>query len=324
MSALTNENCSQLAAEMGLEASGFNACAMKELDPIRLSVIPIFLVSLIGNVCILLILAGFRKHKVVDVLVGGLALTDLFATLGPVAMSIYSYLSLNDFAEGTSACTAFATIAMFTRSSSCMIATVTTIDRFVAIAAPFFYKKRATPRAYVVVVCACWLLSVCIAIVPLLESNSPVASHGGFCLFEFTSKYAVSIVVIALIQFVLVLMCFFLTTLAIVVQSRSRLKRSGLRKSEKYAEQKLRLHARRETLTEKVDKLRRRTVSNLFQVRVEAEFLTMFAVVVALFYVTWLPIVVSERKVWRLEAVLPYINDFKLSVFVITILQFFI
>ena len=295
MSAASGENCS-MATDMGLElTSGFDNCtANDDLDALRLSVIPIFFASLIGNVCTLLILAAFKKHKVADVAVGGLAVTDLIATLGPVAMSIYSYLTLNNFVEGSAECVVFATVAMFTRSSSCMIATATTVDRFIAICAPFFYKKHATPRAYAAVVCACWLFSVAVAIVPVLDPNSPISSHGGFCLFDFTSYYALAIAIIALLQFVIVLVCFFLATVSLLLKSRSRLKRSGLRQSERYQEKKLSLQSRRQTILERIHKFRRRTLSSFFQVRVEAEFVTMFAAVVALFYFSWLPIVVSS------------------------------
>ena len=83
MSAVSDINCSLAnITEMNMEQVEFDNCTSDEkLDPIRLLLIPIFLVSLIGNVCTLVILAMFRKHRVADVLVGGLAVNDLISTV---------------------------------------------------------------------------------------------------------------------------------------------------------------------------------------------------------------------------------------------------
>lgn len=299
MSAASDVNCSLLRfTEMDMESSGFDNCtAAAKLDVTRLLLIPIFLVSLIGNLCTVAIVAVFKKHRVADVLVGGLAVTDLIATLVPVPMSIFSYLTLMDFSEGSPACMIYAAVALFTRLSSCAIVTVISVDKCVAICAPFSYKRYAGPRVYVLTLVMCWLLCVGVSIVPTFEPNSPVTSHEGFCLFDFASHFAIFIAVIALVQFVVVLLCFLLSTVTLLLNFRSRRNRSGLRAAMKYEKKKSALQIRKESLLQRMNAYRRSTLSNIFQVRVEAQFVTMFTAVVVLFYISWLPIVVSTSTV---------------------------
>ena len=266
---------------------------MRSWDPIRLLLIPIFTVSLIGNICTLGILAKFRKRRVADVLVGGLALSDLIVTLIPLSMTLYSYLTLVDFPSDSPECAVYAVVSLFTRLSACLIVGVISVDKCFAICAPFSYRKHAKPKLCSVVVCVCWLVSASLAFVPAVEPNSPIASHTGFCMFDLSSPFAVVVLLIQLIQFGVVFVSFTSSCLTLLVKVKARMKRSGQRTANRYAEAKVGLRAREESFSAKMIKFRRNTLQNLFQVRTEAEFVTMFTVVAVLFYLSWLPVAVS-------------------------------
>ena len=295
MSAESDVNCSlSISTEMNTELGEFANCTSDEkLDPVRLLLIPIVIVSLIGNVCTLGILAKFRKRRVADVLVGGLALSDLVVTLIPLSMTLYSYLTLVDFPSDSPECAVYAVVSLFTRLAACLIVGVMSVDKCFAICAPFSYRKHATPKLYSVVVCVCWLFSASLAFVPAVEPNSPIASHTGFCLFDLSSPFAIVVLLIQLIQFGVVFVSFMLSTLTLLVKVRSRMKRSGQRTANRYAEAKIGPSSREERFSQRMIKFRRTTLQNLFQVRTEAEFVTMFTVVAVLFYLSWLPVAVS-------------------------------
>ena len=184
-----------------------------EIDlPKTVSLIFIFVFSLFGNVCTVAIVSRFKQHRLPDVLVIGLACTDLIATFIPVPMSLYSYVTLEQFAEGSVACKAYGTVAQFTRYASALIVTLISLERYFAVNRPFVYRKYATPWKCIFVLILCWIFAFALAVVPALVSSSTISSHDGFCLFDFSSSYAISIVVYAGVQFVIVLVCFVLVT----------------------------------------------------------------------------------------------------------------
>lgn len=188
-----------------------------EVDLVKTgTLIIIFILSLIGNVCTVFVVSRFKSHKLPDVLVIGLACTDLVATCIPVPMSLYSYITLNQFKEGSFACNFYGTVAQFTRYASVIIVTLISLERYFAINRPFIYRKYATPLKCAIVLVCCWFIAFVLALAPALDSNTPINSHDGFCLFDFTSRYAISIVVYAAVQFVIVFGCFVLVTITLI------------------------------------------------------------------------------------------------------------
>ena len=295
MSAAGDVNCSLLnPTEVTMEMDGFDNCTSdRELDPTRLLLVPVALLSLVGNLCTLALLAFFKRHTVADVLVGGLAVTDLILVLVPVPLSIYSYLTLVNFPQDSPECIIHTTVSLFSRLSACTIVTVIAVNKCVAICAPFAYRKYATPKVLLAALCVSWLINLSFAIVPAFDTNS-IVSHDGFCLFDLASDFAISVAVSNLIQLAVVLVSFALATVVLLHNLRTRNKRSARRTASKYEEGlKVSSKAREHNFVEMMSKFRRKTVLNLAQASIEAQFLTMFTVVVILFYVTWIPVVVS-------------------------------
>lgn len=213
----------------GSNASDFtDSCSgdAEEIDlPRAVSLLVIFVVSLIGNVCTIAIVISFRTYKFPDLLVAGLACNDLIATLIPVMMTLYSYFSLEQFEENSIACNFYGTIAQHTRYAAVFIVTLISVERYVAVNRPFLYRKHATPlKCIVFLLCGCFM-AFTLAIAPALDKNTRILSHDGFCLFDFTSPYAYSLIVYTGIQFIIVLVCFVLvmTTLFKVYRRRKRL-----------------------------------------------------------------------------------------------------
>lgn len=180
--------------------------------PRTVSLIFIFAVSLVGNVCTVAVVSSFKQHKLPDVLVIGLACTDLIATFIPIPMSLFSYISLKQFDEGSVACNFYGTVAQFTRYASVLIVTLISLERYFAVNQPFIYRKHATPRKCISVLICCWIIALALAVIPALDSSTPIRSHDGFCLFDFTTNYAISVLIYAAVQFCIVLLCFILVT----------------------------------------------------------------------------------------------------------------
>ena len=190
--------------------------------PKTVSLILISACSLLGNLCTVAIVSSFRQRKLPDVLVIGLACTDLIATFIPVPMSLYSYITLEQFDEGSFACKFYGTVAQFTRYSSVLIVTLISLERYFAVNRPFIYRKHATPSKCALVLLTCWVIAFALAITPVVGSHTSILSHDGFCLFDFSSNYAISILVYAGIQYCIVLVCFVLVTAKLLRVYRRR------------------------------------------------------------------------------------------------------
>lgn len=194
-----------------------------------ITIVLVFVISLIGNLCTILILSQFKTHKIPDVLVIGLALTDLLTTFIPITAAMYSYFSGFDFVPGCVVCNLSGTVAQFTRYSSSLIVTLVSLERYFAVNRPFIYRKYATPKRFVVILILCWLVALILATIPLMGFNTSIESFDGVCLFDLTSTYAIVILLYAAIQYVIVFVCFLLVTIELckVYRRRKKLKVQG-------------------------------------------------------------------------------------------------
>ena len=182
----------------------------------------IFIASLVGNVSTIILVSRFKVHKVPDVLVIGVALTDLMATIIPVAMSAVSYFSGIQYEQDSVLCNFYATVAQFTRYASALIVTLISLERYFAVNRPFFYRKYATPFRVTMILLCCWVAAMILAIVPAVDSNTKILDHTGYCLFDFASNYAIVILVYAGVQYVVVLACLLVIAKLIRVYYRRK------------------------------------------------------------------------------------------------------
>ena len=222
----TYSNCTE---QLGDVCSNGGLCE-SEPDLFKgVTIVLVFAISLIGNLCTILILSQFKTHKIPDVLVIGLALTDLLATIIPIAAAMYSYFSGFDFVPGCVVCNISGTVAQFTRYSSSLIVTLVSLERYFAVCRPFIYRQHATPKRFVIILILCWLVALVLATIPLMGFNTDILSFDGVCLFDLTSNYAIAIVLYAAVQYVIVFVCFVLvaTELCKVYRRRKKLKVQG-------------------------------------------------------------------------------------------------
>lgn len=226
LSLFRDTNCShELPGLLEGRCSNGGTCESNVSLDRGVTIILVLVVSLIGNLCTILLLSRFKVHKIPDVLVMGLALTDLLATTVPVPMSTYAYFAGIDFTQGCILCDFFGTLAQFTRYSSSLIVTLVALERYFAVNRPFIYRKHATPKRFVFILILCWLLALLLAVVPLVDGDfTIIITHSGFCLFDLTSKYAIIIVVYSGIQYVTVFLCFILVTVQLIKVYRRRKK----------------------------------------------------------------------------------------------------
>ena len=220
-----------------LTASSNDTCesfGIVDADPDKikgLTVTIILFLSLFGNICTILMLSKFKVHRVPDVLVIGLALTDIITTLIPIPMSTYAYFWGVNFKQGCFLCKFFGTVAQTTRYSSALLVTLVALERYFAVNRPFIYRKYATPRRFVYILICCWIIAFILAVIPIIGDNTVIVTHEGFCLFDIASYYAIGILVYSAIQYVTVFLCFLLVTIELVKVYRRRRK---LKVREKY------------------------------------------------------------------------------------------
>lgn len=200
-----------------------------------LSILIVFIISLIGNFCTVVILSQFKVHKIPDVMVIGLALTDLLATLLPIASALYAYFVGINFIQGCLLCEFFGVLAHFTRYSSALIVTLVSLERYFAVNRPFIYRKHATPKRFIYILILCWIVAFALAVIPAIDGDptdgdhTVIETHDGFCLFDLTSYYAIAILGYSAIQYVTVFLCFVLVVVELVkvYRRRKRLKVQG-------------------------------------------------------------------------------------------------
>lgn len=215
------DNCTSMFETVQKKFNTSNCVLLPEYDK-GLTILVIFIISLIGNIGTIVVLSKFKVHKIPDVLIIGLALTDLLATMVPIFMSMYSYFHGINYLQGDFLCDFFGIFAQFTRYSSALIVTLVSLERYFAVNRPFIYRKYATPKKFIFIMCGCWLIALALAIVPIVKHNTTITQHNSFCLFDLASHYAIAVLGFAGIQYVTVLLCFILVSINLIKVQRRR------------------------------------------------------------------------------------------------------
>jgi len=224
-----SHNCSDVLSEVVTSRQHDINCVPNPDYEKAFTVVVILIVSLIGNIGTIGILSRFKIHKVPDILVIGLALTDLLASMVPIPMSMISYFRGLNYLEGTIECDFFGVLAHFTRYSSIGIVSLVSLERYFAVNRPFTYRKHATPKKFAVILLFCWLVAFVMAVIPALDPGSTISQHQGYCLFDLASYYAIIVLIFAAINYVIVFVCFVLVMVNLmrVYRRRKKMKVQG-------------------------------------------------------------------------------------------------
>ena len=289
------------------------------------SLTAIWVVAVVGNILTLAIVLGYKLKKVPDLLVFGLACTDLVACAFPIPVSLWSYYSgwqIDGTEDLVRLCSAYNLVAKFTRDSSVFIVTLMVVDRFVWVLRPIQYHQGQYYKFFCISLPATWLLAIFLSLLSLIPGVD-IQADGNICLFGFQNWYGILVVVYGIVQFIVVLVCFVIVIVEVVKLARRRQKvlmkgkKSACHGSSFNALNKSNLNA----LAVEQDKLENghhspqsespvesdmprlsclkwakkllKCISEKVHPSAEQQFAVMFSAIIVLFYISWLPIVVS-------------------------------
>ena len=266
-----------------------------------ISLLAIALIAIFGNFMTIFIMLKFKTIKIPDLLVIALAVDDLIATLIPMTMSIVGYFRGENYKMGSHACNFFGVIAAYTRFTAALLVTVISVERYLAVKKPLFYRKHCTPSLFKKLLVLVFVFNALLAFPPAIDPNTPINEYRGFCLFSFTRIYAVFIVLYANIQFIIVLFCFVCIVKELYNLHRRRKQMTAQNMYNKYSTASSResVTFTKSTLVSRVSDLGQRlkktapVIGEWLQLSIEAQFARMLLAVTVLFYINWMPTVVS-------------------------------
>ena len=286
----SSDNCSEQTAEGVDYARG-------------ISLLAIAVVAMFGNFMTIFIMLKFKTIKIPDLLVIALAVDDLIATMIPMTMSIVAYLRGKDYDMDSTECNFFGVIAAYTRFTAALLVTVISVERYLAVKKPMFYRKHCTPSLFKKLLVLVFIFNALLAFPPAVDPNTPINAYHGYCLFSFPRIYAIFIVIYANVQFIIVLFCFIC-----IVKEMYHLHRRRKRMTAQNMYNKYSTAMNRESVTfskpgfvSKVSDLGQRlkktapVIGEWLQLSIEAQFARMLLAVTVLFYINWMPTVVSEK-----------------------------
>ena len=285
----------------------------------------IWVLATVGNILTLAIVLRYKLRKVPDLLVFGLACTDLVACAFPIPISLWSYFSGRQITgpeDLVRLCSTYNVVAKFTRDSSIFVVTLMVVDRFVWVLRPIQYHQGAYHKFFSISLPAAWLLAIFLSLLSLVPGVETVPD-GNICLFSFQNWYGILVIFYGLIQFIVVLVCFVIVIVKVLKLARRRQKMmiGGTKKSSHSLSCNTLTKLDAVTVQqEKVEKGQHVTPSELpvksddhqlscfkwmkkllkrvhekVHPTAEQQFAIMFSAIMILFYISWLPIVVSDN-----------------------------
>ena len=282
------------------------------------SLLLIEIIAVFGNLLTVVVVTRYKFRRIPDILVLALACTDLVAAAFPIPMSTWLYFSTqaqSPLEACTGLCQAYAVVAQFTRYSAALLVTLLLVDRFVWILRPIQYHLGLYRPYFFVSVAIAWILAL---ILSLISLGVEILVGDNTCLFQMNSWYGIVIAVFGGVQFLTVFVTFCVILLEVIKLARRRKKMvvqdqksdgctSGT-KTDVINKDQLSLQEKGEGKSEikkdsKLDanpdcssKLKQffKCVKEKIHPSSEQQFAIMFTAIVLLFYISWLPIIVSS------------------------------
>ena len=242
------------------------------------------IVIIILNSLAVMVVMRFRTKNCIDILVVGLAMTDLTKGLIPVPMSVTTYLTSWYMRMNTFACDFFGWIAFTTNSASMLILTMMAIERFVAIVKPFSYRSLITKRRLEISVWVAVAFSCVISSLPVfwLGQMKPF-NKGAYCHFDYTDSrskskiYAYFILVYGLAMTLVVLAAYSVVFYKI---------RDLIKRHKRFA-------ISRSISSRSSSSKRRKSQKGGINLKVEKMFSYLTLGLLVLFWFSWFPFLVS-------------------------------
>ncbi|XP_031573232.1 5-hydroxytryptamine receptor 7-like [Actinia tenebrosa] len=141
----------------------------RKISAIYFACISLFIIF--GNSITLCITWKKKAKKPTDFLLGTLSALDLLTPLTEFPLLVI-YSTFGVWLGGETTCHLVALISLFLWRFSMIVSTMITVDRFLAIAKPFFYRSKIRLRPTRVAVVVFGIYSLIIAVLPLVEMAS--------------------------------------------------------------------------------------------------------------------------------------------------------
>ncbi|KAK3584825.1 hypothetical protein CHS0354_006244 [Potamilus streckersoni] len=172
-----------------------NDTAQKHVsDPLITLSVPalMFASGVIGNTLALFVLARSSKehrHTVFYILVGALALTDLFGTCATSPVTLLVYINNMQWVGGDSLCSYFCFMMVFAGNATVFIVGIMAVERLLAIRYPFFYERHISYRKTPYIILCIWFLAAFSGCLPLLGFGKVIRHYPGtWCFISFVSR----------------------------------------------------------------------------------------------------------------------------------------
>lgn len=235
-------------------------------------VVIIFLVC--GHFLIVTTLALYKPWNIADLLLFSLSVADVLNAVIPLQMLNLVNNFIGPHLWTRASCAVFVILTYTFRIASVCTITLISGDRAVLLTRPLQHHVIVTIGRVKKAVLAIWLFSVFMAILPFIGVGHP-GYRDGFCFYQLSNfgvAYGYIIESIGIIQLIIVLVCF----IAIKLSSLKFVKRQST------------MAAVRQTGGKNQQA---RETAGTRQVK---QMSTMMAIVVVLYYVSWLPYLVSH------------------------------
>lgn len=183
--------------------------------------------TLVGNIIIMAaVLKLYKPLTIPDILVFSLALSDLLNVLLPAQIINIMQAQFSPIKWSRSICITFTWSLYCFRLASVLTVSVIVLDRLIAIRKPLLYRSRVMHQIgkVSVLMLVIWLCCCFIAAVPYMAGESTFRDGAcGYQLLDFGIYYGFFVEILGLLQLALVLYCY----IAIRISTWHFLKRQG-------------------------------------------------------------------------------------------------
>lgn len=254
-----------------------------------------------GNLLVLLSLKFQKQWVITDILLLSLSTADFVGGSFPLQLVIF----MNYFVQQRWTpflCGFYIVLVNLLRFASAGTVTLMAVERAFMILSPFKYHTTITTSRVKKLVMFTWLNAVLLATLPFMGVGKS-GYEDGKCFYHLSNlgrTYAILILSVSFVLLTLVLTCYF----AIKSSSTQFIKRQTVMDTKnKSAGTNLSRGSVPQVL--ECERVRERRKSNTSGVREIQRLSLMMALVVFLYYISWLPILVSkssrEGKIWRVK-----------------------
>lgn len=159
----------------------------RKISAIYFACISLFIIF--GNSMTLCIVWKKKAKKPTDFLLGSLAALDLLTPLTEFPLLVVDS-TFGVWLGGETTCYLVVLISLFLWRFSMIVSTMITLDRFLAIAKPFYYRSKIRLRTIRVAVVVFGIYSLIIAVLPVVEmaSQNPFRRDWWRCIYHWKSS----------------------------------------------------------------------------------------------------------------------------------------